>query len=88
MVTCNTLDDYKILYSLRAHGWARGINAIKSKKKIGNLNKDFVFINSGFNLSELMYDNKSSEEKEVTGGRKNLRSYRRAGASCARMAGC
>lgn len=50
MVTCNTLDDYKILYSLRAHGWARGINEIKSKKKIGNLNKDFVFINSGFNL--------------------------------------
>ena len=50
MVTCNTLDDYKILYSLRAHGWARGVNALKSKKKIGNLNKDFVFINSGFNL--------------------------------------
>ena len=50
MVTCNTLDDYKLLYSLRAHGWARGINALKSKKKIGNLNKDFVFINSGFNL--------------------------------------
>ena len=50
MVTCNTLDDYKILYSLRAHGWARGINELKSKKKIGNLNKDFVFINSGFNL--------------------------------------
>jgi CDP-6-deoxy-D-xylo-4-hexulose-3-dehydrase len=50
MVTCNTLDDYKILYSLRAHGWARGINALKNKKKIGNLNKDFVFINSGFNL--------------------------------------
>ena len=50
MVTCNTLNDYKILYSLRAHGWARGINALKSKKKIGNLNKDFVFINSGFNL--------------------------------------
>jgi len=50
MVTCNTLDDYKILYSLRSHGWARGINALKSKKKIGNLNKDFVFINSGFNL--------------------------------------
>jgi CDP-6-deoxy-D-xylo-4-hexulose-3-dehydrase len=50
MVTCNTLDDYKLLYSLRAHGWARGVNAIKSKKRIGNLNKDFVFINSGFNL--------------------------------------
>ena len=50
MVTCNTLDDYKILYSLRAHGWARGINSLKIKKKIGNLNKDFVFINSGFNL--------------------------------------
>jgi CDP-6-deoxy-D-xylo-4-hexulose-3-dehydrase len=50
MVTCNTLNDYKILYSLRAHGWARGINALKNKKKIENLNKDFVFINSGFNL--------------------------------------
>ena len=50
MVTCKTLEDYKILYSLRAHGWARGINAIKNKKKLGNLNKDFVFINSGFNL--------------------------------------
>ena len=31
MITCNTLDDYKILYSLRAHGWARGVNAIKNK---------------------------------------------------------
>jgi CDP-6-deoxy-D-xylo-4-hexulose-3-dehydrase len=50
MVTCKTLEDYKILNSLRAHGWARGINTIKNKKKIGNLNKDFVFINSGFNL--------------------------------------
>jgi CDP-6-deoxy-D-xylo-4-hexulose-3-dehydrase len=50
MVTCNTLSDYKILYSLRAHGWARGISALKNKKEIGRLNKDFIFINSGFNL--------------------------------------
>lgn len=50
-VVCKSFDDYKLLYSLRAHGWARGPNEIKKGdpilKKIDN---KFIFINSGFNL--------------------------------------
>jgi CDP-6-deoxy-D-xylo-4-hexulose-3-dehydrase len=50
-VVCKSFDDYKLLYSLRAHGWARGPNEIKKDdpilKKIDN---KFIFINSGFNL--------------------------------------
>tara|TARA_Y100001970_G_scaffold257809_1_gene337058 strand:- start:589 stop:1770 length:1182 start_codon:yes stop_codon:yes gene_type:complete len=42
MIVCNDLNDYKIIHSLRAHGWDRGLN--KSKKN------SFNFINSGFNL--------------------------------------
>jgi len=41
MIVCNDLNDYKILHSLRAHGWDRGLN----KKK-----NSFNFINSGFNV--------------------------------------
>ena len=42
MIVCNDKKDYEILHSLRAHGWDRGLN----KKN----NKNFNFINSGFNL--------------------------------------
>ncbi len=42
MIVCNDLNDYKIIHSLRAHGWDRGLN--KNKKN------SFNFINSGFNL--------------------------------------
>ena len=42
MIICNDKEDYEILHSLRAHGWDRGLN----KKD----NKNFNFINSGFNL--------------------------------------
>ncbi len=42
MIVCNDKDDYKIIHSLRAHGWDRGLN--KNKKN------SFNFINSGFNL--------------------------------------
>ena len=42
MIICNDKKDYEILHSLRAHGWDRGLN----KKN----NKNFNFINSGFNL--------------------------------------
>ena len=42
MIICNDKQDYEILHSLRAHGWDRGLN----KKN----NKNFNFINSGFNL--------------------------------------
>lgn len=41
MIICNNKKDYEILYSLRSHGWDRGLN---------NNNNDFNFVNSGFNL--------------------------------------
>ena len=44
MIVCNNKFDYKILQSLRAHGWDRAI----SKKK-----NTFNFVNQGFNLRPL-----------------------------------
>jgi len=41
MIICNDRKNYEIIYSLRAHGWDRGLK---------NNKKDFNFINSGFNL--------------------------------------
>ena len=41
MIVCNSRKDYEIIHSLRSHGWDRGL---KSN------NKNFNFINSGFNL--------------------------------------
>ncbi len=41
MITCNDIKNYKIIHSLRSHGWDRGLN---------NNKKNFNFINSGFNL--------------------------------------
>ena len=41
MIICNDKNNYKIIHSLRAHGWDRGLN---------NNKKNFNFINSGFNL--------------------------------------
>jgi CDP-6-deoxy-D-xylo-4-hexulose-3-dehydrase len=43
MIVCNQKEDYEIIYSLRAHGWDRGLK--KSSKR-----NQFNFINSGFNL--------------------------------------
>ena len=43
MVVCKTKEDYDLLYTMRSHGWDRGL---KSSKKKNNFN----FINSGFNL--------------------------------------
>ena len=45
MIVCNDYSNYKIIHSLRAHGWDRGL---KNKK-----NNNFNFINSGFNLRPL-----------------------------------
>ena len=45
MITCNNYEDYKIIYTMRAHGWDRGM----FKKN----NKNFNFVNSGFNLRPL-----------------------------------
>ena len=43
MIVCNSKEDYEIIYSLRAHGWDRGLNTNSKKNQ-------FNFINSGFNL--------------------------------------
>ena len=51
MIVCNSRDDYNILYSMRAHGWSRGVkNQKKIEKKFKHLDPRFIFINSGFNL--------------------------------------
>jgi len=41
MIICNDKKNYKIIHSLRSHGWDRGLN---------NNKNNFNFINSGFNL--------------------------------------
>ena len=43
MIVCNKKEDYEIIYSLRAHGWDRGLKTSGKKNQ-------FNFINSGFNL--------------------------------------
>ena len=43
MIICDSKSDYELIYSLRSHGWDRGLN--KSRQK-----SQFNFINSGFNL--------------------------------------
>jgi len=45
MIVCDNDDDYRLIYKMRAHGWDRGLN----KKN----NKNFNFVNSGFNLRPL-----------------------------------
>ena len=47
MIVTNNYKDYKILSALRAHGWDRNIN----EKNRNNFN----FINEGFNLRPLEY---------------------------------
>jgi len=49
MILCKNLNDYKILLSLRSHGWSREIDMIENKKKTG-FNRLFNFINLGYNL--------------------------------------
>ena len=43
MVVCKTKEDYELLYTMRSHGWDRGLKNIKKKN-------NFNFVNSGFNL--------------------------------------
>ncbi len=51
MICCKQEEDFEIIKSLRAHGWSRGL---KNEKKIAKNNKQldkrFIFYNSGFNL--------------------------------------
>jgi CDP-6-deoxy-D-xylo-4-hexulose-3-dehydrase len=51
MILCKNLEDYEILYALRAHGWSRNpITQKKIQKKYPHLDPRFIFINSGYNL--------------------------------------
>jgi CDP-6-deoxy-D-xylo-4-hexulose-3-dehydrase len=44
MLVCDNKEDYEVVYSLRSHGWDRGLTKNKIKKPT------FNFVNSGFNL--------------------------------------
>ena len=51
MICCSDDNDYEIIKSLRAHGWSRGLkNEIQIAKNNKNIDKRFIFYNSGFNL--------------------------------------
>jgi len=49
MIVCNSKEDYQLIYSMRSHGWDRGLNDNSKKKTLPSFN----FINSGFNLRPL-----------------------------------
>ena len=54
MVVCNNKDDYRILLSLRAHGWSRDRDDHKKiVKKYPRIDPRFIFVNYGFNLRPL-----------------------------------
>ena len=51
MICCKSEEDYEIMKALRSHGWLRGLkNEKKISNKFKNLDKRFIFYNSGFNL--------------------------------------
>ena len=58
MVTCNSKEDYEILFTLRSHGWLGGLmnyprNLSSYKKYINKypkLDPRYIFSNSGFNV--------------------------------------
>ena len=51
MICCKNKEDENIIKSLRSHGWAKGLsNQKKIENKFKKINKNFLFINSGFNL--------------------------------------
>ena len=49
LILCKSYNDYKILLSLRAHGWSREIDDL-NKSKSNSFNKKFNFINLGYNF--------------------------------------
>jgi CDP-6-deoxy-D-xylo-4-hexulose-3-dehydrase len=51
MIVCDSQEDYELLYSMRSHGWSRGLKSQKKiEKKYPKLDPKFIFVNSGFNL--------------------------------------
>ena len=49
LILCKNKNDFKILLSLRAHGWSREVDKL-NKKKSNKFDKFFNFINLGYNL--------------------------------------
>ncbi len=51
MICCKNKQDEDIIKSLRSHGWTKDLsNQRKIEKKYKDINKNFFFINSGFNF--------------------------------------
>ena len=51
MICCKNKQDEDIIKSLRCHGWARDLSDQKKiEKTYININKNFLFVNSGFNF--------------------------------------
>ncbi len=51
MICCKNKEDEDIIKSLRSHGWTKDLsNQKKIEKKFKEINKNFFFINSGFNF--------------------------------------
>ena len=51
MVCAKSLKNYEVIKSLRSHGWSRGLlNSKKIENKHKDIDKNWIFINSGFNL--------------------------------------
>ena len=51
MICCKNKQDEDIIKSLRSHGWTKDLsNQRKIEKKYKYINKNFFFINSGFNF--------------------------------------
>jgi len=51
MICCKNKEDEDIIKALRSHGWSKDLsNQKKLERKYKDINKNFFFINSGFNL--------------------------------------
>jgi len=53
MICCKDHNDYNIIKSMRSHGWSRGTSYENKFDKNKQLDKRFVFFNSGYNLRPL-----------------------------------
>jgi CDP-4-dehydro-6-deoxyglucose reductase, E1 len=72
LVLCKNKEDYKILLSLRAHGWSREVDQLHGNKK-NKFDKLFNFINLGYNLrlTDIQAALLSDQSKKIDQFRKN-----------------
>ena len=77
MVVCNDKNDYRILLSLRAHGWSRDRDDTKNFKKNSQLDPRFVFVNYGFNLRPLKFKPQSNQQLKKINTLKKNRNFNR-----------